>query len=739
MRQMPEGGIRKRPNALDAKRLYAKVHRYRENFYLLDWYAVHKRSIIFTKRIRDNFGLKQLEDNCSRGTTPGLIDPAKGEALGNRVPLPYDYSMVYDWNTLNDRRRTWKPFTLSPAPKPIQPFTESYARRKMSKRKLHVTRLEQVDGAPSPNSALDDSDKESEDSRFPGRKHPAGSIVKQEGSGKDTRPVLYDKDPSLEAQLRQRIMGIGDTQERPIPFPNDAEEHSEDDLSIQDKTPQIKTEAKGEHGNASISLAIATIGPSEEDQDLDLSEGEACLDPRVKRETPEIQSLKTSQTSKHNQHNDFDDILLRQAGQAEQENKNGEDLPPDETPSTCDQSPKSDLPGGARRTPKQPTAIAFSSTQRPKIYTERKLVYTVNGAPRLRPQLANKVFKNPNRAELKYKVARRSQSLAFPDVSYEDNDSEQPCATVPLLMQGRRRLELQKSPRRMFSSNRDDNKREKVDQSPPLMAISSDEDMKSDQFRAAAASTRSAQETKPRYNLRNRLSADHNKPSSCSSPLFFSSGDESGSDRPQRTETSFVVQARKSGRNRGFIWDTNSEKSVPSASTPSDSDDELSDIRPRAKRPRRGIIEPTKRISREPNQKLSIEVRVDSLNVDAGMENMPLTAIGELDSTSKARVGPSDPREDFAINETKRLSTPSPSSRSRAAGDISMDTVVEKVIELRSRISRLGRRESLTSKPLGEQADKVAMMAIELRAGTNRFLDEVVSLREAVDRYNGLR
>ena len=740
MRQMPEGGIRKRPNTLDAKRLYSKIHRHRENFYLLDWYAVRKRGIAFGKRICDKFGLKQLQDNCSRGATPGLIDPARGAALGNRVPLPYDYGMIHDYSTLGDRRRTWKPLKLSPVPEPIQTFTESYVRRKMNKRKLHSTRLEQVKGAPSPYSVHDGSDEESEDSRFPGRKHPAGSIVKHEGSGKDARPMLYDKDPTLEAQLRQRITALGDTQERLITRPSDAEEHSEDYLSIQDRTPGMKIEAKREHRKASISLAIATIGPSEEDQDLDLSEGEACLDPRVKGKTPEMQSPKTSRPSEHNQHNDFDDFLLRQAGQAEQENKNGEDLPSDKTPSTSNQSPKGDLSGGARRIPSnQPTTITFSNNQRYKIQTERKLVYTVNGVPRLRPQLVNRVAKNTNRAELKHEAERRSPSLAVPEGSNEDNDSEQPCATIPLLAQGRRRQELQKSARRVLNSSRDDKKCEKVEQSPPLMAISSDEDISSDQIHVAAASTRSAQETKPRYNLRNRVSADHNKPSSRSSPLFFSSGDESGADRPQRTETSFVVQARKARSNRVFSSDTSSGKFVPIAITPSDSDDEIPDIRPRAKRPRRGIIEPTEQIPREPNKKCSIEVRVDSLNVDANMEDMPLTAIGELDSASKARVGPSGPREDVAISETKTLSAPSPLKRNRATGDISMDTVVEKVIELRSRISTLERRESLTSKSLGEQADRVAIMAIELRARSNRFLDEVASLHEAVDRYNGLR
>ena len=68
-----------------------------------------------------------------------------------------------------------------------------------------------------------------------------------------------------------------------------------------------------------------------------------------------------------------------------------------------------------------------------------------------------------------------------------------------------------------------------------------------------------------------------------------------------------------------------------------------------------------------------------------------------------------------------------------------INTLVEEVMGLRSTIFNLNPRETLVSKPLCEQIDRVAMIAIELRAGNNRLLEGIVSLRETVDQYDAQR
>lgn len=715
-----------------------KMYRAREDFYLLDWYSLNKKGLALAKRICDKLEPKQLQDNCSRGATPGLIDPAKGEALGNRVPLPYVYGMIHDPNILGERRQFWKPFTLSQAPETIQPSTGS------SVRESQVTRPKQVHGTLSPNSAPDDSNEESSDSQFSEIKHSAGPIVKPETFSKDTRLILCDKEPNLEAQRRQRTMAVGDTEERLTPRPSDSEKPSEEDhMSIQGRTTYKQTKAKPERRTAASSKATEITELSGKGQNLDFSEGEASSGPRVEMKTSEIQfmqagkiqSARTLRPSEHNQHKHFDGNSMGQAGEAEQESKDVEDLPSDETPRTSNQDPNSNLARGAERIPSSAaTIIAIPSDQPYKIRSERQLIYTVNGAPRLRPQPLYRNAKNTNRAQPKCELARRLPPVAVPEASNEDQDPASVRATVSLSVRGKRRQKRQPSVRCISNPDRDDQERGKVQRSPPPVVMSSEDDMRLNQLRFAPASPRSARATAPRYILRKRVSADHNKPSSRPSQMFLNSGDESENYRRQRPEMKFPVHARKYIRTRNRFSDTNPEKFVPS---PSDSD-EIPGIRPRTKRHLRGIIERTQRFSMEPSRKRSIEARVES-DIDVAMEDMPLTAICEPSSMSSAKVVPSSPGKDAAVAETKGPTAPGPSNRSRAASGLSMDTFVEEVIELRSKISSLKPLGSLTSMSLGEQVDRVAVMAIELRAGTNRLLEEIASLREAVDRYNGLR
>ena len=516
MRQMPIDGVRKRSIAEDRSRLLRMRSKDMGRFCILDWYApkTDHPGHTLNKRVYKNFERKHLQANSSRGITPGLIDPAEGEALGNRVPLPAMYNVMYDPVTLSRKHKPWKLFPQSQEPGTVQLSAES----------------------------------------------------------------------------------------------------------------------------------------SDEEQNVDLSEDEASLDPRVKRKTPGTQLLRvgksqkarTLRSLKHNQHNDSDDKSIGKAGKAKQKKKNNGDLLP----------------------------------------------------------------------------------VADSEASNEDQGLHQPRVTVPSLVHGKRRQKLRQGARLVSDPDRNDQQRGKIERSPSLIIISSsDEDTDLDRLQVAAASTRSARGTKTRYNLRKKVSARRSRSRSGSSPSLFGSMDFS---------------------------DTDSEKFVPSDGSLSDSGDEIADVGPRIKRPRRGNIEPKERISREPSQERSTEVRIDSLDDDINMDDLPLKSTDEPNSKgnaeanhintqsepSSAGVGYRNPRIDIATDET-RPNAPAPSHGTPKVNGIFMDTLVDEMIELRSRISGLERRESLKSKSVGDQVDKVAKMAIELRAGSDRLLDEIASLRATVDQCEG--
>ena len=598
MRQMPKDGVRKQLIVPDKKRLVDRRYSREKQFCILDWYSETNSGWARNKRTYDKFEQKQLQENSSRGITPGLIDPGLGETLGNRVPLPTMYNTTYDPVTFRKKLQPWKSFPLSEEPETVPDST-----------------------------AL-----------------------------------------------------------------------------------------------------------SEEDQNLESSEDDTIPTPRVDRKTPEnqllrvgkIQSAQMLPPSEYNQPNGLNSNAIRHAGEAELENKDDEDLPSNKTQRSSTHDARSGLQPGAKS---NTSPIALSSGLHYKNRAEWRLLDNVNGAPRVRPQVAKRNVVNANEAEPKCEVETGSTSVVGSEAYNEDQDLDQH-------IRGKRRQKLPQSARLVSRLNRDDQEREKKERSPSLVVISSgDENVNSNQLQLAAASTRSIRGRKPRYHLRNRVSADHNMPRSCPSPLFFGSEDESEVDRPQRLETTHVIQARKARRNRFSYSDTDSEKFVPSAGTPSEADDEIFDVRPRAKRPRQGSLGPTERI-REPSREPSIEIQVDSLDVDIKMKDMPLATTGEPISTTSAGVDHSSPKKDVVVDET-RPTVHSPSHGTPNVSGNFRDTLVEEVIELRSRISSLEPRESPVSKPLGEQVDRLARIAIELRAGSKRLLDEIASLRETINQYGG--
>ena len=88
MRQRPQDGIRKESHNVEAHRLGQRIRCQRDLFSILEWYPKGDTASEATDKIRARFSREQLLNNSSRGVTPGLIDPEKGEAPGNRVPIP---------------------------------------------------------------------------------------------------------------------------------------------------------------------------------------------------------------------------------------------------------------------------------------------------------------------------------------------------------------------------------------------------------------------------------------------------------------------------------------------------------------------------------------------------------------------------------------------------------------------------------------------------------------------------
>ncbi|KAL8796516.1 MAG: hypothetical protein Q9195_001190 [Heterodermia aff. obscurata] len=315
-----------------------------------------------------------------------------------------------------------------------------------------------------------------------------------------------------------------------------------------------------------------------------------------------------------------------------------------------------------------------------------------------------------------------------------------------------RRQELRRSGRLAFTPEKDDRERQTIDRPPSLMVLSNGcQIITSDQPQLPAASTRSTRSVEPRYSLRKRVTTDHKRRSNRSSQSSFDSNDESGVIRPQRPETGFV--ARKSKRSRIFFSDTDSEKVVPNTGAQSDGGDEIAETGPSAKQSRHGSIKPTEQICRDLSRERSLEVAVNSQGVDVIMEDMPLnptsepsglsnatvehtTTTAEPSSTSSIGVVHGIPGQETAIDETMPSThTPSDGTPNRI-GNV-MEALIKEVIELKSRVASLKPRDSLTPEPLGEHIDRVAKIAIELRAGSGRLLDEVTSLRDTVDKYEG--
>lgn len=146
MRQMPEGGVRTSSPQTDRKR-FNKISKYREAFNIAEWYSHCSRSVRIAERIRDKMSLEQLQSNCSRGITLGLIDPAKSDVDGDRIPLPQGIRKVA-------ARAPWKVFGISPdrSSASTKQFPDKGQNRDFHFTPIHVKRVRCTPSPPSTHS-----------------------------------------------------------------------------------------------------------------------------------------------------------------------------------------------------------------------------------------------------------------------------------------------------------------------------------------------------------------------------------------------------------------------------------------------------------------------------------------------------------------------------------------------------------------------------------------------------------
>ena len=144
MRQMPKQGIRVRAHHHDGKRLAGLVHSHREAFCVLSWPMHQGNDEPFAQKILSKFSNEQLQNNSSRGSTPGLIDPTKDDVPENRIPTP------------GSRRGYIHPYSLPWVPLKEQSFPEPGLLRKQLQsnkkglaRNLRQTAVESRPAQPS--------------------------------------------------------------------------------------------------------------------------------------------------------------------------------------------------------------------------------------------------------------------------------------------------------------------------------------------------------------------------------------------------------------------------------------------------------------------------------------------------------------------------------------------------------------------------------------------------------------
>lgn len=154
MRQMPKDGLRNESASQEHKRLYDRVSVHRQLF-ILDWYPVKNKDVLFNQRIRSINDTKQLQSNCSRGLTPGLIDPKKGDVPDNVVY----FSKVGGWPapTIIEAvpERPQKPLKRSPAP--LEPVEFEGPQQRIQSSSRPCSSVHAIEGLFTANAESEDT------------------------------------------------------------------------------------------------------------------------------------------------------------------------------------------------------------------------------------------------------------------------------------------------------------------------------------------------------------------------------------------------------------------------------------------------------------------------------------------------------------------------------------------------------------------------------------------------------
>lgn len=131
----------------------------------------------------------------------------------------------------------------------------------------------------------------------------------------------------------------------------------------------------------------------------------------------------------------------------------------------------------------------------------------------------------------------------------------------------------------------------------------------------------------------------------------------------------------------------------------------------------------------------SIDLHDDVVDVIAETKKLPNANMTPLEDKSRVRAISEILGMENAGRSTEIPNPSSPPGRSNSPKGGFMDVLVHEIVGIKHRVSRIERQEPREHESLGKRTDKVAKMVIDLRAGSERLLDEIASLREAVDRY----
>ena len=366
MRQMPEQGIRTRTGHLESKRLASRISPHREPFCVLDWYG-RRRAARLAEKLCEELCLEQLQKNSTRGITPGLIDPKKGDVPGNRVPLPGPRKLVGPQPPQQIMIRA--PISGPEAPDPRLIHWPTWPSAVARKYVLAPANGKRVQRTPSPPSTQNRQNREDRD-----RDPPAGPYFSDSAMDVDQSEVrperLLEQTATLPgSRLASRTTSISNDENAqtedegavPAPQSEDDEDSEEDELVVLDE--MIRQQARLERGcrRPRRSKPFGVTEPADEDMDdnpeEDFSDSDAgsnsSTQSYLEYTVTDIMTGKTHSVSRPTDRQQLKNLenLIREEARAEQIRRHEQDVASNQCQGSSEHVMETDSSEFAKRLP----------------------------------------------------------------------------------------------------------------------------------------------------------------------------------------------------------------------------------------------------------------------------------------------------------------------------------------------------------------------------------------------------